>query len=63
MTRARKLLAHYEGTPLHLDMQSVLDKIAQQRNRVEVGAQFVVEIGGDAFFRSEYRPLPWKSIY
>ena len=25
---ARKLLAHYEGTPLHLDMRSVLDKIA-----------------------------------
>jgi predicted DNA-binding transcriptional regulator YafY len=22
---ARKLLAHYEGTPLHLDMRSVLD--------------------------------------
>jgi proteasome accessory factor B len=26
---ARKLLAHYEGTPLHLDMHSVLDKIAE----------------------------------
>ncbi|MCA1810017.1 MAG: WYL domain-containing protein [Lentisphaerae bacterium] len=26
---ARKLLSHYEGTPLHLDMQSVLDKIAE----------------------------------
>ena len=26
---ARKLLAHYEGTPLHLDMRSVLDKIAE----------------------------------
>ncbi len=26
---ARKLLAHYEGTPLHLDMPSVLDKIAE----------------------------------
>ena len=26
---ARKLLAHYEGTPLHLDMCSVLDKIAE----------------------------------
>jgi len=25
---ARKLLAHYEGTPLHLDMKAVLDKIA-----------------------------------
>ncbi len=25
---ARKLLAHYEGTPLHLDMRSVLEKIA-----------------------------------
>ena len=25
---ARKLLAHYESTPLHLDMRSVLDKIA-----------------------------------
>ena len=23
---ARKLLAHYEGTPLHLDMRSVLDR-------------------------------------
>ncbi len=28
---ARRLLAHYEGTPLHLDMRSVLDKIAEQR--------------------------------
>ena len=27
---ARKLLAHYEGTPLHLDMRSVLDKIADE---------------------------------
>lgn len=26
---ARKLLVHYEGTPLHLDMRSVLDKIAE----------------------------------
>lgn len=26
---ARKLLAHYEGTPLHMDMRSVLDKIAE----------------------------------
>ena len=26
---ARKLLAHYEGTPLHLDMRSVWDKIAE----------------------------------
>jgi len=26
---ARKMLAHYEGTPLHLDMRSVLDKIAE----------------------------------
>jgi predicted DNA-binding transcriptional regulator YafY len=26
---ARKLLAHYEGTPLHLDMRSVMDKIAE----------------------------------
>ena len=26
---ARKLLAHYEGTPLHLDMLSILDKIAE----------------------------------
>ena len=26
---ARKLPAHYEGTPLHLDMRSVLDKIAE----------------------------------
>lgn len=26
---ARKLLAHYEGTPLHLDMRAVLDKIAE----------------------------------
>ncbi|MCP4905064.1 MAG: hypothetical protein GY910_08780, partial [bacterium] len=26
---ARKLLAHYEGTPLHLDMRSVLAKIAE----------------------------------
>jgi len=26
---ARKLLAHYEGTPLHLDMRSVLDKVAE----------------------------------
>ena len=26
---ARKLLAHYEGTPLHLDMKAVLDKIAE----------------------------------
>ena len=26
---ARKLLAHYEGTPLPLDMRSVLDKIAE----------------------------------
>ncbi|MBN1672153.1 MAG: WYL domain-containing protein [Kiritimatiellae bacterium] len=25
----RKLLVHYEGTPLHLDMRSVLDKIAE----------------------------------
>jgi proteasome accessory factor B len=28
---ARKLLAHYEGTPLHLDMKAVLDKIAESR--------------------------------
>lgn len=26
---ARKLLAHYEDTPLHLDMRSVLNKAAQ----------------------------------
>jgi predicted DNA-binding transcriptional regulator YafY len=26
---ARKLLAHYEDTPLHLDMRSLLDKIAE----------------------------------
>lgn len=26
---ARKLLAHYGGTPLHMDMRSVLDKIAE----------------------------------
>jgi proteasome accessory factor B len=26
---ARKLLAHYEGTTLHLDMKAVLDKIAE----------------------------------
>ena len=26
---ARKLLSNYEGTPLHLDMRSVLDKIAE----------------------------------
>jgi predicted DNA-binding transcriptional regulator YafY len=26
---ARNLLAHYEGTPLHLDMKAVLDKIAE----------------------------------
>lgn len=26
---ARKLLAHYEGTPLHLDMRAVLGKIAE----------------------------------
>ena len=26
---ARKLLAHYEGTPLHLDMRSVLDSRPQ----------------------------------
>jgi len=26
---ARKLLAHYEATPLHMDMRSVLDKIAE----------------------------------
>ena len=26
---ARKLLAQFEGTPLHLDMRSVLDKIAE----------------------------------
>jgi len=26
---ARKLLVHYEGTPLHLDMRSVLDKIGE----------------------------------
>jgi len=26
---ARKLLSHYEGTPLHLDMKAVLDKIAE----------------------------------
>ena len=26
---ARKLLGHYEGTPLHLDMRAVLDKIAE----------------------------------
>ncbi len=28
-TLARKLLAHYKATPLHLDMRSVLDKIAE----------------------------------
>jgi len=28
-TLARKLLRHYEGTPLHLDMRAVLDKIAE----------------------------------
>ena len=27
---ARKLLANYEGTPLHLDMRSVLDKTVSQ---------------------------------
>ncbi len=26
---ARKLVVHYEGTPLHLDMRSVLDKIGE----------------------------------
>lgn len=26
---ARKLLAHYEATPLHMDMRAVLDKIAE----------------------------------
>ena len=26
---ARKLLAHYEGTPLHLEMRSVMDKISE----------------------------------
>jgi len=26
---ARKLLVHYEATPLHMDMRSVLDKIAE----------------------------------
>lgn len=26
---ARKLLAHFDGTPLHLDMRSVLDKVAE----------------------------------
>ena len=26
---ARKFLAHYEGTPLHLDMRSVSDKLAE----------------------------------
>jgi hypothetical protein len=31
---ARKLLAHYEGTPLHLDMRSVLDKIAESLEEV-----------------------------
>ncbi len=25
----RKLLAHYEGTPLHLDIRSVLDRITE----------------------------------
>jgi proteasome accessory factor B len=40
---ARKLLAHYEGTPLHLDMRSVLDSrpkgdglpAGQQRSEAE----------------------------
>ena len=26
---ARKLLAHYAATPLHMDMRAVLDKIAE----------------------------------
>jgi hypothetical protein len=26
---ARKLLSHFEGTPLHMDMRSVLDKSAE----------------------------------
>ncbi len=29
MSLARKLLAHFEGTPLHLDMKAVLGKIAE----------------------------------
>ncbi|MCG2661650.1 MAG: hypothetical protein L6437_15560 [Kiritimatiellae bacterium] len=31
---ARKLLVHYEATPLHLDMRSVLDKIAESLDHI-----------------------------
>ena len=35
---ARKLLAHYEGTPLHLDMRSVLDNLRVASSRGIHGA-------------------------
>ena len=42
---ARKLLTHYEGTPLHLDMRAVLDKIAESLAgdvTIEPGANITV---------------------
>ncbi len=41
---ARKLLAHFEGTPLHLDMRAVLDKIAESlEGEVTLEAEWLSE--------------------
>ena len=50
---ARKLLAHYEGTPLHLDMRSVLDKIAES-----LEGDITIEPG---WLSPAQRDTPWQA--
>jgi len=65
---ARKLLAHYVGTPLHLDMRSVLDKIAESlEGDVTIEPDWLSEHVGvlpeDVFFRGLAYRLMWTLVW
>jgi hypothetical protein len=67
---ARKLLAHYEGTPLHLDMRSVLDKIAESlAGDITIEPDWLSTLGrkfGDVFTRRSLSagcaPRVWRGV-
>ena len=63
---ARKLLAHYEGTPLHLDMRSVLDKTGRtSKRRTSSGATMPLRRHGTSASSSAAsrlsRPRHWPA--
>ena len=61
---ARKLLAHYEATPLHMDMRAVLDKIAESlEGDISIEPDWLSELSSAARRFGKTLPIPYRSGY